>query len=318
MAPDRRRIDRMARQNHFVLTRGQVEEAGASVTWIRAQVENRIWRRAYPGVYITHAGQVSWDTRVTAALRYAGRDAALSHATAADWWFEHDGTRQQRVANTVEVSIPASRAVMAQRGLRVHRRRTLPAVWPGRTPVIVPEETALDLVTLAKREDDVVGILTRAARTVEPGIMRDAVAGRARLRHRALVLDILAEVAEGVESPLERHYHRDVERDHGLPTSELQVRERLSRVWIRADCRYRRYRVRVELDGRLAHPGGRTDRDTWRDNAAVLATDEVTLRYRWSHVVGSPCATAAQVVSALRKGGWTGRPRPCGPGCPVR
>ena len=125
------------------------------------------------------------------------------------------------------------------------------------------------------------------------------------------------EVEAGVESPLELRYRVAVERGHGLPQSELQTREVLSGRWIRADCRYRRYGVRVELDGRLAHPGGRTDQDTWRDNAALLETDEITLRYRWHHVAGTPCRTASQVVTALRRGGWQGTPRPCGPGCRV-
>ena len=44
--------------------------------------------------------------------------------------------------------------------------------------------------------------------------------------------------------------------------------------------------MRVELDGELADAGGRTDDDTWRDNEAVVGTEEITLRYRWSHVVG--------------------------------
>jgi hypothetical protein len=319
MAPDRRRIDRLARQNHSVLTRVTLEGLGVSTTWIRAQVDNRIWRRAYPGVYITHSGPPTWDTRTTAALAYAGKGAALSHATAADWWFENRAARSQRVANTVELSVPAVRTIASQRGLRIHRRRTFPDVWEGRIRVVTAAETAVDLACQARSEDDVVGVLARAVRIAEPSDIRAAVARRSRVRRRDLLLDVLGDVSAGMESPLERHYHQDVEVDHGLPSSELQVREMLSDSRVRADCRYRRWRVRVELDGQLGHPGGRTDRDTWRDNAALLATSEVTLRYRWSHVVGTPCRTAQQVVDALRAGGWDGRPPRCGrPGCTVR
>lgn len=319
MAPDRRRIDRLARQNHFVLTRTTLEGLGVSTTWIRAQVDNRIWRRAYPGVYITHSAQLSWYTRTTAALAYAGKGAALSHTTAADWWFETSAGRAQRVANTVELSVPAGRTVAPRSGLRIHRRRALPEVWEGRIRVVTAAETAVDLACRATSEDDVVGVLTRAAGVAELADIRAAVARRSRVRRRALLLDVLADVSAGMESPLERNYHQDVEIDHGLPASELQVREVLSGSRIRADCRYRRWRVRVELDGKLGHPGGRTDRDTWRDNAALLATSEVTLRYRWTHVVGTPCRTAQQVVDALRAGGWNGLPRRCGrPGCTVR
>lgn len=317
MAPDRRRINRMARQHWFVLTRPELEKIGVSVTWIRAQVDEGIWRRVYPGVYITHAGRQTWETRVVAALAYAGTDAAISHATAADWWFENDATRAQRVSSTVEISVPARRTVVARRGLRIYRRRTVPAV-EGRIPATTAVETAVDLACHAKTEDDVVGVLARALRTTEPADIRAAVAGRSRVRRRALLLDVLADATAGMESPLERHYHRDVESDHGLPVAELQVREQLPGARIRADCRYRRWQVRIELDGKLAHPGGRTDKDTWRDNAVLLASREVTLRYRWTHVVGTPCRTAQQVVDALRLGGWGGRPRRCGrPGCRV-
>ncbi len=88
-------------------------------------------------------------------------------------------------------------------------------------------------------------------------------------------------------------------------------------MWLRADCRYEGLRVRVELDGQLAHPGGRTDADTLRDNIVVISTDEITLRFRWRHVAVTPCAVAEQVVLALRSRGWTGTPRPCGRTCPL-
>ncbi len=76
--------------------------------------------------------------------------------------------------------------------------------------------------------------------------------------------------------------------------------------------------MRCELDGELAHPGGRTDSDTWRDNAVLIERGDITLRYRWGHVALTPCATAAQVAAALRLRGWRGAPRACKPDCPVR
>ena len=272
----------------------------------------------YPGVYVNHHATPEWHTRAVAALSYTGSGAALSHAAAGEWWFAGAGNRGRSTGPLMEVSIPFGRTVLAQPGLTIHRRRVMPAVWAGTITATAPADTALDLVARAESQDDVVGILTRAARVVRPGGIRQAATGRSRLRHRALVNDLLGEVDAGIESPLELRYHRDVERAHRLPRAELQVRERLSGSWIRADCRYRRFRVRVELDGRLAHPRGRTDADTWRDNAALLATSEITLRYRWRHVAGDPCRTALQVLEALRRGGWAGQPRSCRPGCPLR
>lgn len=120
----------------------------------------------------------------------------------------------------------------------------------------------------------------------------------------------------GVESALELRY-RGVERRHRLPRATLQVRKRLDDGLVRSDVRYPEQGVTVELDGGFAHPLGRTDADTWRDNAVLLARGDLTLRYRWAHVVRRPCDVARQVGEALRSRGWRGLPRPCGPGCPA-
>lgn len=176
----------------------------------------------------------------------------------------------------------------------------------------------VDLVAAAGVPDDVVGVLCDAVRGgVHPDSVLEAIARRGRLRNRAMVLAMLSEVTNGIESPLEMRYRRDVERAHGLPRATAQKRERVGGRWIRADRVYVPCRVRVELDGQLAHPFGTTDDDVWRDNAVLLATGDVTLRYRWRHVAVMPCHAAIQVATALRARGWGGVPRPCGPGCPL-
>ncbi|MEE6281607.1 type IV toxin-antitoxin system AbiEi family antitoxin domain-containing protein [Georgenia sunbinii] len=315
---DRQRIDELAAEQHSVVTRAQLLQAGASDRWMRHRADAGLWQRAYPGVYISHSGKPEWLTQVSAALAYAGKGAAISHSTASDWWFESEATRDQRSSNPVEVSIQAPRTVRPQPGLRIYRRRRMPEAWRGKVRAVRPDETAVDLIGRATADDDIIAILNRATRkVVHPGAILIALEKRTRVPGRRLVVDLLGEVADGVESPLELRYRRDVERAHGLPVSQLQARERLGGRLIRADCRYRGFGVRVELDGKLAHPGGRTDEDTWRDNAALLETDEITLRYRWRHILTTPCRSAMQVVSALRKGGWQGTPRPCGPGCPA-
>lgn len=317
MSKQRGKAERLGRQQSSVVSRAQLLEMGIDRKWITRQVVSKRWQRVYEGVYLVHTGPPNWSSRVMAALLYAGRDAALSHTSASAFWHESASARERLIGEDVEISIPFGRTVVRQRGLVIHRRRSMPKTDNFRPPVTSAAETAVDLVDRVPhgRVDDVVGILTRATRLIDATALRAAIGGRKRLRHRHLALDILADVDEGVESPLEYRYHGGVETAHGLPVAELQVREKLDDHRVRADCRYRKYRVRVELDGQLAHPGGRTDRDTWRDNAAVLETEELTLRYRWRHVVGSPCTTAAQVAQALRRGGWTGTPRRCGPGC---
>lgn len=106
---------------------------------------------------------------------------------------------------------------------------------------------------------------------------------------------LLLEVGEGVTTPLERHYVRDVERAHALPRgsrNQLDVGGGRRRY---RDVRYQRWRLVVELDGRAAHPEDEREFDDLRDNE-VATRGERTLRYGWRSVtIGS---------SDRRPSGW--------------
>lgn len=305
-------VRRLAEVQDLALSRAQLLALGASSAWIARRVSSGAWQRPFPGVVVTHSGPVSWVTRARCAVLYAGGGAALSHAAAA-----HLYGFDRKPPPAVDVSVPATRRVTPQPGLRIHLRRRMPRAQ-GSLPCVNPVDTVLDVAGTARDVDAVVAAVTAAAREgIRPWHVRRALEERARHPHRALLRDLLADVADGVESPLEARYRRDVERAHGLPRATLQGRQRLDGGWIRSDARYAEQGVRIELDGALAHPGGRTDADTWRDNAVLLTAGDLTLRYRWRHVAVTPCRTALQVSSALRGRGWSGRPVPCGPGCAV-
>lgn len=307
-------VERLARQQSGVVATHQLLDLGVAGSWVDRRVREERWRRLHPGVLVVHTGPLTWRARTTAALLHAGPGAALSHASAA---VEH--RLRDRFPAVVEVVVPHERRVVTSGDVRVVRRRVMPPVG-GALPTVDAAHTVVDLLDRVASTDDVVGLLTTAARAgVPPGRVLDVVGQRARVRERPLLVDLLTCVADGIESPLELRYQRDVERAHGLPQATLQQRHRLGGGWIRADRVYDGLGVRAELDGRLGHPGGRTDADTWRDNAVLLDRLELTLRYRWRHVVVTPCATAAQVVAALRARGWTGTPRRCRrAGCVVR
>ena len=140
--------------------------------------------------------------------------------------------------------------------------------------------------------------------------------GALRVRRRRLLCDLLAVVEAGVESPLEYRYDRDVERPHGLPGRSRVPSGRRRTV---DSCRPGLHRSRnarragrSPRASRRCHRRRRVARQRRADRAARL-----TLRYRWRHIAGHPCDTAVQVAAALGSQGWAGRPRPCGPGCPV-
>lgn len=305
-------LRRLAARQDDVVTTAQCLELGLSDGWVRRRVQSARWQSLHLGVHVVHSGPVPWRTRARAGLLHAGEGAALSHRSAGAL----HGLVLER-PRVIEVSIPHRRRVEPSEGVRVERRRVMPPST-GRLRTVTRPETVVDLLGVMATDDAVVALLVAAVRAgTTPDEVLRALAGRPSARRRRLAVELLAEVAEGVESPLELRYRRDVERRHGLPHARLQVRERLDGGWIRADCRYVGLGVRVELDGRLAHPGGRTDDDTWRDNAVLLSSGDLTLRYRWSHVRLTPCRTATQVAAALRAHGWQGRPRRCTPTCPV-
>lgn len=295
-----------------VATTALLARAGLSDSVVSRRVRSGAWQRLHRGVVLLQSGPPTWRQRAQGAVVAAGHGAALSHRSAG---FAHGLLPSP--GPVLVVSVPAHRTVEGHVGLRVHRRRAVPSA-SGALRCTDVTSTALDLVDEADDEDDVVAVLCEAVRL---GVSRRRllawVEDRPTMRHRRLATSLLADPDARVESPLELRYDRDVERAHGLPRSRAQVRDHIDGGWIRSDRRFDRYGVRVELDGRLAH-AGRVDGDVWRDNVVRTTTGDVTLRYRWRHVVVTPCATATQLAVALRIGGWQDSPIPCGPACGIR
>lgn len=303
----------LARRQDGVVTVTQCVDLGLSADAVERRARSGQWRRLQRGVYLTHGGPSTFRTDARAALLLAGPGAALSHRSAA---FVHEFVGS--APRLVEISVPWRRRVTAGREVVVRRRRELEVTARAGFHLTSRGATVLDLLDQARSTDDAVALLTAAVRAgAHPEEVLDELGRRSRAGHRGLVLELLGEVVDGVESTMELRYLRDVERRHGLPRSTRQVAQLVGGRSIRADAVYVGLGVRVELDGQLAHPGGRTDADTWRDNAVLVELAEFTLRYRWHHVRVAPCRTAAQVTGALRSRGWRGTPRPCGPTCAV-
>ena len=176
---------------------------------------------------------------------------------------------------------------------------------PPRTSV---EDTVLDLCRQAT-ESWVIGLVTQAvqSRLTTPARLLKRMDARKKLSHRALLLKLLRDVADGAETPLELGYLRQVERPHGLPEG---TRQQSNAAGHQRDVRYDRYLTVVELDGRLGHIGMGRFRDMDRDNYSVL-TGEVTLRYGHQDVFTDACRVAWQVSRVLAMRGWTGVPTRC-------
>lgn len=294
-----------------MISRRQVLGTGATPGWLAARLAAGQWDRLLPGTYVVHRGPVEPLGRVWSALLYAGDGSVASHGTAAWLWGVVD-----EPPTRIDVAVPAHRRVRGQPGLRLHlvdglAARTHPTRRPGLTLV---EDTVLDLVDAARRDEDVVGVVTAACqrRLTTPARIEAAAARRKRLRLRALVRELVAEVADGALSPLELRWARDVDRAHRLPPADRNAADR-GRY---RDVRYRHFPLVVELDGRPFHLD--VDADRARDRELLVGSDVRTLRYGWGAVISGPCLAARDVACVLTRLGWGGTPSLCGAGCLVR
>jgi very-short-patch-repair endonuclease len=164
--------------------------------------------------------------------------------------------------------------------------------------------------------DEAFSWLARACsrRLTTPALLHIAMTARPKLRWRTELTGALADVRSGAHSALEWRYLRDVELRHGLPRA---VRQPMSQAGNRTrylDNKYPEFGLVVELDGRAAHPVEKRWQDIHRDNVNAAA-GMVTLRYSWADVTTDPCRVANEVAAVLRRQGWTGHLRPCGPAC---
>ena len=305
----------LARVQAGVISTQQAVTAGMTRAALNWQLCSSRWQQPWRGVYALFSGEAGRAAVLWAAVLRAGRDAMLSHSTAAEL-----ARLTDRPSEALHVTVPTSRHVRPIPGLVIHRsiyagRIRHPSLLPPRTRV---EETVLDLVGLSATFDDACGWVTRACgrRLTTEERLRVAMAARGRMRWRESLAQVLADTGSGVHSVLEFRYYRDVERAHCLPRAIRQARVIRGRRTAYRDALYGRYRVVVELDGRLAHPGDARWRDIRRDNAAA-ADGGVTLRYGWSDVTVNPCRTAGELARVLRQRGWAGLPKLCSAGCGV-
>ena len=81
------------------------------------------------------------------------------------------------------------------------------------------------------------------------------------------------------------------------------------------DATYSRYRLVVELDGRIGHELSDERWDDQDRDLLVAGDGMMTLRLGWRHCETTPCRTAARLARVLAARGWDGRARPCSPTC---
>jgi len=212
----------LARQRG-VVTRGQSLRRGLDDDIISGRLRSGRWNAMHRGVYATFSGEAGREAVLWAAVLRGGPAAVLSHQTAAELL----GLADEPSA-VIHLTVPGGRHPQAIRGVLVHRSGRAraaahPVQLPPRTRV---EDTAIDLTQSAAGLDDACGWLCRAAgrRLTTAARLRAALDSRPKVRWRADLRIMLAEIGSGAHSLLEHRYIRDVERPHRLPPATRLAR----------------------------------------------------------------------------------------------
>lgn len=303
----------LARRQHGVLSRIQALEAGLSPSAIRARLDSGRWQRMYPGIYLTHSGEVSWLARASAAVLHAGPGAALALTAAAHVW---DLGVTDQAPQVIWVAIPWERRVIRAVGTRIRRRRALSTRTVRNLPVTTVEQTVLDLSDEPGwTSEESVALVTGACQKGKTSAeaLGSELSGRKRHAHRALINVVLANVSYGIESVGEFYLLDRVVRAHGLP---MPVCQAPTGDGGRRDFEWVAFGVVGEFDGRQWHDGQAFQRDRRTDRRAARE-GKVTLRATWLDVTTDACDLAVDVALTLWQRGWTGSPTPCSPTCPV-
>lgn len=310
-------LRRLLHTQDGVVSRRQLASVGASRADVRRMLARRELVEVHPRVYVSHTGQPSrrqleWAAVLACAPAALHRESALrAHGMTQD--------RVTRGRQPIHVLVDRDRRISPPPGVVLERVAGHDRwVQDHRQP----PRAAFDFALLkAASERDEPGAVALVSDAVHQGFttadrLLETIAALPRLPRRALLTEVLTDVAAGTRSVLERRYLRDVERAHGLPAGRRQLRQRTASGVVCRDVSYPEQRTLVELDGAFGHRDA-TDRwaDLQRDLDALL-TDHVTLRPGWAQVL-EPCRLAEVVGLVLHRRGWQGDARPCMASCPV-
>jgi very-short-patch-repair endonuclease len=295
VGPDRA-IARLARRQHGIVTRGQLQAIGLG----RGSIEHRIAQgrlhRLHRGVYLVDHPVLPPLARECAAVLACGEGAVLSHFTAAWLW----GVLPS-AANGVDVTVPGDRRDHSD--IRIHRTGRLERADVARRhglPLTAPPRTLVDLggVLSAEQLERCVAeafVLRRVTRRQMDGVAErsDGRTGIGTLR--ALLADGPALTRSEAEARL-----LALVRAARLPPPAGNVRIGPHEV----DFLWREERFVVEVDGYAYHSTRRAfERDRRRD-AELHANGFDVVRVTWRQIVDEPEALVARLAQRLSSGKW--------------
>lgn len=319
-------FQRLMKSQEGVLSAAQASEHRMKEWVPRGRLRTGDWQRLHRGVYAPHTGRITREEELYGALLRAGiDDAVLSHFTAAE---RHGFLKGQ--SHLIHISVPEKfhpARYTRISGVIIHRSDAIvatchPAMSPRCTRV---DDTILDILKITKGFDRRFNWICNAvgAGCTTPDRILSRLSERERFPGRQEVQLMLGFAAEGIRSWLELQWAEGVERPHGIPRPERQVRVSQKSGTKYLDNLYREFRLCVELDGRTTHPLGTQGRDKARDRWNLVNEDIVTMRFETPDLQTQEqkCQAAAEVLKYLNAHNPATEAAPigrsCSPACPV-
>jgi very-short-patch-repair endonuclease len=296
--------EREARGHHGIISRKRAVSLGMSAAQVRYRVAAGRWIEIFPGVYFIGGTRPTWESRLAAAVAWAGL-GAVAGGRAAAAFFGLDGCRR----GPIEV---IGRRPITRAPFRFHHTNYLPRHHiriKESIPITKPARTVFDVAALVPRE-----LLRKTAtdalrkRLTTLGELR-AVLQELQARGRngtVAVRDFLEQydprlsrTANDFEASLYR-----ILMKAGLPLPEPQrpIFDALGRI-ARLDFIYFTFRVVIETDGFGFHSDAQAfARDHERRNRLAL-DGWLVLVFTWEQVMFRSDEIVGQVSRAIETRG---------------
>ena len=265
----RKLVERIAANQHGVITIDQLYRVGLTPDAVRHQVRIGYLHRIYRGVYAVGRPDLTQKGRWMAAVKACGDGAALSHRSAAELW----GFLELR-GGPSHVTVPVGGGRAGRDGIRVHRS---PSLGPSGT-------TLRDHIAVTKPRRTLEDL--RGA--IEASALRDAIRAA---EVAGFPIGDLSHPIKRTRSELELIFLELIRR-HRLPEPEVNVR--VGRFLV--DFLWRRQRLVVEVDGGRFHRGALANGDDLVRDARERALRFHVVRLSYWQVVNE----ASEVIAQLR------------------
>jgi hypothetical protein len=303
-----RAIQRLARRQHGLVSRAQLEELGVTRYVARSRVRSGAWSVAAPGVFLVGPAPGTFAQRAMAAALSAGTAALASHRTAA---LLHGIIPRRAVP--LEVSVPRA-AQVRRRGIVVHRSTDLHLAGRVQVDGVPTTGLARTLVDLG---------------AVEPTWVRTAV-WEARRLHGVSWEELLAALVDhgrsgrrgvGVLRRIVAEHYGELARDSSTEDLAFAILRGSGRVPLPAcqvpvvcadgvevtiDFGWPEYRAYLEIfGGHHLHDEDLLHLDLHRRNQIELAGNALLI-YSGRLLRRQPDQFVADVLALLRRRGWPG------------